>query len=847
MFAFVLQSLTSLLLAAVFVYGVFTSKWLRKRERLQQLLLGIIFGVMVISLGMNSISYKLIPTQFDAKAGPLIFAGYLGGPIGGLIAGLCGALYRVSFGGPATGIGVFMNCGTAALGVAAFYIRPSKKWPSVDISAIAFLIPAFALLHLVPFWYLGKISDALDGFAEPAQIVTAFFFIGTLSILVTWQILVYALHFADSVNRADELANKLDFAMQASGLGMFDHQRGDDGPYFDDAMMSIYGLDRAPGMVPIADWKALIHPDDLPRIQASMQRTWAGNNDLQQMDFRAFRPDGTLRYIHASWTIERDSDGTVNRVTGMHADLTDIRLAEQQHKTSAERLALIAEKLPGAIIETDFTDMEKPTLLYVSPRCLEIWGYTDEELLADVSLLPKSHDAEDLGAFIQALENGLRTGEDIHYRYRITARDGKSKWLDFHGSPANDDGRTLLKAIVLDATREVEAQKQVEKEREISRRAQRNESIGQLTGGVAHDFNNLLAVIMGNLELLRMDDDPASQHELIDAAITATLRGADLTKNMLAFARKAPLKPVVLDLNDVVREAKNWIVRTLPESVQVETSLLAGLWPVQADRASLESALLNLTLNARDAMHGQGSLTIETANVRIDQAYIDSRNEELAPGRYVMLAVSDDGDGIPDDVIDSIFEPFFTTKPPGLGSGLGLSMTVGFMRQSGGTIQIYTEVGQGTTFKLYFPAATVPLEQQHAPAITVEQSGDRKTKLLVAEDEDAVRTTLVKILERANYQVTATSSGDAAYDIFKADPTYDLLLTDIVMPGELQGTGLAKALRERWPDLPVIFMSGYASEATVHGNGLRPEDIRLMKPVQRADLLAALEQGLSGS
>jgi CheY-like chemotaxis protein len=311
---------------------------------------------------------------------------------------------------------------------------------------------------------------------------------------------------------------------------------------------------------------------------------------------------------------------------------------------------------------------------------------------------------------------------------------------------------------------------------------------------------------------------------------------------LLAFARKARLTPEVLDLNNVVREAKNWMGRALPESVLVETSLLAGVWPIEADRSSLESALLNLILNARDAMSGQGNLTIETANVRIDEAYINARQEELTPGRYVMLAVSDTGEGISEGDLTSIFEPFFTTKPLGEGSGLGLSMTVGFMKQSGGTVQVYSEVGEGTTFKLYFPVAVaVDAKRELAKPIPAEaQVAGSGRRVLVAEDESAVRDTLVTILERAGYVVTATTSGDNALAIFEADPTFDLLLTDIVMPGKLQGTHLAKALRQRWPDLPIIFMSGYASEATVHGNGLKPEDIRLMKPVRRADLLAAL-------
>ncbi len=504
---------------------------------------------------------------------------------------------------------------------------------------------------------------------------------------------------------------------------------------------------------------------------------------------------------------------------------------------------MIAEELPGIVLEIDLTDNEERKLLYISPKCLEIWGVTDQEFYENPGLLSEMHDHDDIENFMERINRYRKIGQPFAHRYKITARDGSTRWLDFHGSfSVEEDGQTLLRAVQLDATQQVEVQEQMRLEREIARRAQKFESIGQLTGGVAHDFNNLLAVILGNLELLREGEEPSKQKGLIDTAISASLRGADLTKNMLAFARKAPLSPVTLNLNDVVREAKNWMGRTLPESVKVETSLLAGLWTIEADRTSLESALLNLTLNARDAMQGKGNLTIETANVRIDEDYIDTQQEELVPGRYVMLAVSDTGSGIDKEVLASIFEPFFTTKPPGVGSGLGLSMTLGFMRQSGGTVQVYSEIGEGTTFKLYFPTAKDQLDQaaKSPPAEAAQVGAGRR--LLLAEDEEGVRNILVSILERAGYLVTATASGDDAFDIFVADPTYDLLLTDIVMPGKLQGTTLAKELRLKWPELPVIFMSGYASEATVHGNGLRPEDIRLMKPVRRADLLAALDK-----
>ncbi|OUS38569.1 hypothetical protein A9Q94_02140 [Rhodobacterales bacterium 56_14_T64] len=368
--------------------------------------------------------------------------------------------------------------------------------------------------------------------------------------------------------------------------------------------------------------------------------------------------------------------------------------------------------------------------------------------------------------------------------------------------------------------------------------------MGHLTGGVAHDFNNLLAVILGSLELLQDEQNPSGQKDLIDQAITATLRGADLTKSMLAFARQAPLQPEIIAANDVVREAQNWIVRTLPESVSTETSLFTGLWPIKADRSSLESALLNLIINARDAMDGHGSLTIETANVRIDESYIDARREEITPGRYVMLAVSDTGTGISEANLASIFDPFFTTKAPDKGTGLGLSMVVGFMRQSGGTVQVYSEVDKGTTFKLYFPAAETQKKQiTNAATSIILNTGEHR--VLVVEDEDAVRAILDLTLTKAGYQVVKATSGDEALEIFEADPSFDLLLTDIVMPGTLQGTSLSREMRKQRPDLPVVFMSGYANEATVHGNGLRPKDVRMMKPIQRVDLLATVAKAIS--
>ncbi|MEP4038249.1 PAS domain-containing protein [Pseudophaeobacter sp.] len=849
MFAFFLQSLISLSLAGVLVFATLISEFLRGKDQVQRALIGVFFGVIIVSLSMTSVSVGPQQVVMNAISGTLLFAGYLGGPVGALFAPVCAVSYRLAIGEPMSGIDTFMVCSIPLLGLAGSYLPIARSWYRIPRSALLALMAGYALLYLFPFIQLSYFSPVPLQLSVIWQVVLVFFVTGVITILITWKILEVATRLAAKVNSSNEVAENLDLAMRVSGMGRFRRKRGDPRPFFDAGMMAIYGLNKSDlvgqgeeqGLVPISDWESLVFPEDFPAIKAEAERVWRGEQQVGRGEFRIRRSDGALRTIRAVWISDSQNGSIPTRVSGVHVDLTDTREAEKQHRSSQGRLAMIAEELPGIVLEIDVTENEERKLLYISPKCQEIWGVTDQEFYENPGFLSEMHDQDDIENFMELINRQRKIGRPFAHRYKITARDGSTRWLDFHGSiSVEEDGQTLLRAVQLDATQQVQVQEQMHQEREIARRAQKFESIGQLTGGVAHDFNNLLAVILGNLELLREGEEPEKQKDLIDTAITASLRGADLTKNMLAFARKAPLTPVKLNLNDVVREAKNWIGRTLPKSVRVETSLLAGLWAIDADRSSLESALLNLTLNARDAMDGNGSLTIETANLRIDEDYIDTREEELVPGRYVMLAVSDTGSGMDKETLASIFEPFFTTKPPGVGSGLGLSMTLGFMRQSGGTVQVYSEVGEGTTFKLYFPAAAAQPDQPVKPhSARLDQDGAGR-RLLLAEDEEEVRNILVSILERAGYLVTATASGDEAYATFVADPTFDLLLTDIVMPGKLQGTNLAKELRLKWPELPVIFMSGYASEATVHGNGLRPEDIRLMKPVQRADLLAAL-------
>ncbi|MBP0485215.1 PAS domain-containing hybrid sensor histidine kinase/response regulator [Sagittula salina] len=525
-------------------------------------------------------------------------------------------------------------------------------------------------------------------------------------------------------------------------------------------------------------------------------------------------------------------------VLGRLRDERDVHyetLLETQRQNQEEPLKL-ASQLFGLGYYIWDTLGQRPII--VSDQHIRNYGVSREEFLEKVPhhggdfALVHPDDREMLDRWWQQLEDG----ETVEMTYRVLGSEG-SKWIRSIVGPIRNASGDIVKHVC--ASHDITAQKATEA---LLLEVQKMESIGHLSGGIAHDFNNILAVILGNLELLREDIENSDHIELIDAAIAASQRGAGLTRSMLSFARRARLQPQVLDLNAVVRQADKWMRRALPESIEVETVLHSRLWPVKLDPTALESALLNLLLNARDAMEGRGKVSIETANCCIDQALIDARGEKVPPGRYVMLAVSDTGTGIGTETLKHIFEPFYTTKAPGRGSGMGLPMIQGFIRQSNGALHVSTEVGVGTTVNLYFPISNTvlpnaaPLEGSQGP------HGFGNCRILLVEDDEDVRSVLMAVLRNDGYDVAPAESGDAALDIFKADPNFDLVVSDIVMPGQLQGSGLARMIRMLNPEIPFIFMSGYAPEAEMNGKYLKSQDVRLMKPVLKAELLKAVSE-----
>lgn len=390
-------------------------------------------------------------------------------------------------------------------------------------------------------------------------------------------------------------------------------------------------------------------------------------------------------------------------------------------------------------------------------------------------------------------------------------------------------------------------QETLKKSEEKLAQMQRLEALGQLTGGIAHDFNNLLTVIIGNSELLASSPGQSpQQQDMLKLILTAAGQGADLTSRLLAFASKQTLAPSVVSLQDVVNDMQPLIERTLGSDIRIQFRLKDDLWPVMIDSTQLESAVLNLCLNAYDAMAQGGCLTVEATNVSFDRKD-DMLAADVAPGDYVMLAISDTGNGMDEETVARAFEPFFTRKPAGTRSGMGLSMVYGFIRQSNGHVRLYSEPGQGTTVRMYLPRARSKAEQDGARLTSVVRDADVKggaELILLVEDNELVRLHVEKLLSSLGYQTVSAANGKEALDHLRQNPAIKLLFTDVVMPGGINGRELAEQAIDIHPELPVLFTSGYAEDAIVHQGRLDRGVHLLAKPYRRMDLANKLREML---
>jgi PAS domain S-box-containing protein len=590
-------------------------------------------------------------------------------------------------------------------------------------------------------------------------------------------------------------------------------------------------------------WTAIVHPEDLPAVQMR----WAvavASGAPYDAEFRLRRADGTYRWHLSRAVALRGGDGDVVRWIGTSIDIED-------QKVSSHRLAALNADLESTVArrtaERDrMWRLSRDVMLVasfdgvveaVSPSFGSLLGWSEHDIVGR-NFLQLVHPDDQAATTAQMASLG-----EGHYVYKFENRyrrkDGSYCLLSWTAAPDAD----FIHAIGRDITADREQAEQIRRTELALQQSQKMETIGKLTGGVAHDFNNLLQIILGNLQLLDMHTDGAEVQRWIGNARSAVEKGAKLASYLLAFGRRQPLEPKVVKIGRVVTGMEDMLRRALGEEIEVELVISGGLWNTAVDVAQVENAVLNLAINARDAMGGAGKLTIDAHNAILDDLYCRTHGD-VVPGQYVMLAVTDTGSGMTPDVLRQAFEPFFSTKEEGKGSGLGLSMVYGFVKQSGGHVKIYSEPGQGTTVKLYLPRTTAAEEplgpiDAHQPAI-----GGTET-ILVAEDDDAVRTTVVEMLTALGYRVLKAADAASALAVVESGVPIDVLFTDVVMPGTLRSPDLARMARERLPNLAVLFTSGYTENAIVHGGRLDPGVELLGKPYTRESLARRIRQVLA--
>ena len=553
------------------------------------------------------------------------------------------------------------------------------------------------------------------------------------------------------------------------------------------------------------------------------------------------RKDGTRFWAHVVIDPIRSPSGETIGYAKVTRDLTERKAAEEALRRSQEQFRLLVQGV------TDYAIFMLDPEGYVASwnaGAQRIKGYAPNEIIG--SHFSRFYTSEDLAAGIPA--RGLATA----------ARDGR--W-EAEGLRKRKDGSAFWAHVVIDAirdedgkiigfakvTRDISERKEAEQSLQQTQaalaQAQKMEALGQLTGGVAHDFNNLLQVISSNLHLAAKDVAGNPRAEVrIQNALAGVSRGARLAQQLLAFGRRQALEPKIINVGRFIRGMDDMLRRTIGADIEFETCVSGGLWNTLLDPNQVENAVLNLAINARDAMPEGGKLTIEAGNAFLDDRYAAS-HEGLQPGQYVMLAVTDTGSGMPADVVQRVFEPFFSTKPEGKGTGLGLSMVYGLVKQSGGHIKIYSELGHGTTVKLYFPRAheneDVVTDLSNTPV-----RGGSETILVVEDDED-VREGTVALLRDLGYRVLKAKDGASAMGVIESGLPIDLLFTDVVMPGPVRSPDLARTAKERLPNLAVLFTSGYTENAIVHGGRLDRGLELLGKPYSREQLARKIRHVLA--
>lgn len=586
--------------------------------------------------------------------------------------------------------------------------------------------------------------------------------------------------------------------------------------------------------IPSADptWE-FIDADGQPLAieQFPVVRALTSGAPVQQLLIGSRRPsDGRLRWGLCDAFPLRDADGKLTAVVVTFVDVTEWRQSEDARREADERLRLVLGATNDALWDMNLVTQEG----FSSARFWEMLGYAYGERTTDNATWIALMHPDDREAALADINAAVARGDNTFEReFRLCHKDGHDVLVLCRGRVLRDAQGSAVR--IAGTNTDITARRAFE---ERLRQSQKLESIGQLAGGVAHDFNNLLAIIRGNLELMEAPDlAHAEVVELSREAQSAARRGADLTRQLLAFARQQPLQLTSVDVGEILERYSKVIARLIPESIRIETDLPPTLPSIRADAGLFETALLNLAINARDALPTGGSIRL-SARERVAEAD-DAMRAAGVPRRQVVVEVQDTGVGMSQEVIDRAIEPFFTTKASGHGSGLGLSMVYGFVRQCGGTLEVDSAIGRGTTIRLIFPADTQRSTKAGVPPASVVTTSPRDWVVLVVEDDPAVRRLCVRELQAMGCRALEAANGPEALEQHRLAHRVDLLLTDVIMPGGMNGAQVAAALIERQPELPVVYMSGY--HADVLSEYLRTEDAHLLaKPFTIGELRAMI-------
>ncbi len=593
--------------------------------------------------------------------------------------------------------------------------------------------------------------------------------------------------------------------------------------------------DKLPASTTLERWQEDLHPDDAPHVLDRIGRSAEkGGEESFQLEFRMRTATGHWKWILGRGrVVSRDDSGRALRMVGTHVDIGDRRSAEQELRVTAAELSTIFEVASVGMVQVNPADGK---VLRFNETFRSITGYSAQELLA-VHFPDLTH-PDDRQADWEVFSKAAR-GETPDYRNvrRYVRPDGSDVWVRLNAAFVRDaDGKPVRTvAVCEDITREKEAEAETAKLNAQLSQAQKMEAVGRLAGGVAHDFNNVIGIIMGNTEIALDKLEPGSgPREELDEVLHAATRAAGLTRQLLAFARRQAAVPRVLDMNAAIGEMHKILRRLIGEDIDLRWAPGNELWPVRIDPSQIDQILANLCVNARDAIKDTGSITIETANTYFDDDYCREHLGYL-PGDYVMIAVSDTGSGIDKAVLPNIFEPFFTTKELGKGTGLGLSTVYGVVRQNGGFINVYSEPGSGTVFRIYLPRARDPISS--SPVRTPAPITARTSQtILVVEDDSSVLSLTQRILSAGGYKVLAAASPDEALEMATQTDCVALLLTDVIMP-VMNGKELAQRVLQFHPNAKVLFMSGYTANVIAHHGVLEQGISFLEKPFGRNDLL----------